>query len=113
MEARGGSSPREPVFYFGFPGEEGQRIDITVESDEFDTALHVFAPGGDRIAVNDDEVPNAGMPNAGIRNLTLPADGLYIIFATDLFFYNAGKALQNQVFVGGRFILNLNEAGSQ
>jgi hypothetical protein len=26
-----------------------------------------------------------------------------------LFFYNAGKNLQNQSFVGGRFIINLDE----
>jgi hypothetical protein len=109
VEARGGSSPREPVFYYGFVGMAGQTIDIAIQSEEFDTALHLFAPGGDRIAVSDDEFPNQRLPNAAIRNLELPVDGLYILFATDVFFYNAGKTLQGQNFVGGRFILNLDE----
>jgi hypothetical protein len=110
VESRGGSSPRLPVFYYGFAGTTGQSVDITMQSQEFDAALHVFAPNGDRIAINDDEIPNVSptQPNAAIRNLELPADGLYLVFATDVFFYNAGKADQSAAFVGGRFIINLD-----
>ena len=109
VEMRGGSSPREPVFYYAFVGSAGQTIDLAIESEEFDTALHLFAPGGDRIAISDDENPGVSEPNAAIRGVMLPEDGLYIVFATDVFFYNAGRTQQGQNFVGGRFKLYLNE----
>jgi hypothetical protein len=95
----------EPVFYFIFDGLAGQVVDIAMESDEFDTVLHVFAPGGNRIAVNDDY---DGETNSAIVGLELPEDGVYLVFATDVFFYNAvNEDTESLVYTGGEFQITL------
>lgn len=50
-----------------------------------DTILHVFSPFGARIAVNDDSEDGT---NSEIAELELTEDGTYLIFATDVFFYD-------------------------
>jgi hypothetical protein len=101
----GYSTVEEPVFYFIFDGLAGQVVDIAMESDEFDTVLHVFAPGGNRIAVNDDY---DGETNSAIVGLELPEDGVYLVFATDVFFYNAvNEDTESLVYTGGEFQITL------
>ncbi len=86
VPTEGYSTLEEPVFYYNVTGRAGDMLNMTMSSDEFDTILHVFSPSGERIAVNDD----ADGTNSAIAGLELPVDGTYLIFATDLFFYNAG-----------------------
>lgn len=102
----GNSTVDEPVFYFTFEGHKGDVVDINMSSDEFDTILHVFAPGGARIAVNDDI--KDGDTNSEIKGLELPEDGIYLIFATDVFFYSAGDTETQLQFTGGQFQISLN-----
>jgi hypothetical protein len=50
-------------------------------SGTLDPTLYLIGPQGDQIAENDDAVAGENT-NALISNLTLPADGQYIIIAT-------------------------------
>lgn len=101
--SQGVSSPEEPVFFYTYVGTAGEIIDLSLSSDEFDTILHVFAPGGNRIAVNDD----ADGTNSVIEGLELPEDGVYLVFATDIFFYAAGDPDGIFTFTGGAFTIEL------
>lgn len=96
-------SNREPVFYFTFNADEGDVIDIFIDSTDFSTIMHVFDPSGDRIIVE---------PSA-VLGFELPRSGTYLVFATDIFFYNAvdfnTRAQENLTFVGGDFTLLLRE----
>lgn len=106
----GFSNLDEPVFYVLFEGEAGQVIDIELSSDDFDTILHVFGNGGDRIAFNDDGTEVVG--NSVITGLELPTTGEYIIFATDYYFLDAINGLDSEEagsFTGGEFILDIVE----
>lgn len=108
---QGFSNLQEPVFYIVFAGEEGQMLDITLESEDFDTVLYVFGNGGDRIAFNDD-IADEATANSAIRGLELPTTGEYLIFATDFFFVNAITGLSEDevsLFRGGEFIMEITE----
>lgn len=96
----GKSSPQEPVYYYTYIGEAGQTLEITLNSADFDTLLYLITPEGERIAVNDDDPANSGT-NSAIRGITLPVSGKYLIFATDVFFYNPEN------FTGGEFTISL------
>jgi hypothetical protein len=100
----GASTEEEPVFFYTFAANEGDVVSIEMSSDDFDTILHIFAPGGVRIGVNDDG--NDGT-NSAIEELELPEDGLYMVFATDLFFYTAG--VEEGIFAGGEFEIRLSQ----
>lgn len=102
----GVSSLEEPVFYYAFNGTAGQVVDITMASDDIDTILHVFDPMGNRIAVNDDDGVST---NSAIEDLTLPVDGQYLVFATDLFFYFLADPDLSTDFAGGTFTITLAE----
>ncbi|MEO0563448.1 MAG: pre-peptidase C-terminal domain-containing protein, partial [Chloroflexota bacterium] len=108
----GSSTLQEPVFYYTLEAEEGQVYDITLESDDFDTVLHVFGQNGDRIAVNDDD-PLGSTTDSAITDLVIPVTGKYVIFATDLFFYNAIATEIDEESVlnysGGTFTLTISE----
>lgn len=94
----------ESVFYLTFDGAAGDVVTLFIESDEFPTIMHLFDPAGNRIAVD---------PSA-IVDLELPADGPYLLFATDIFFYEAvdfnTRAEENLAFMGGDFRLSLERA---
>lgn len=90
------SSEDAPAAFFVFEGAADDVVNIVVESDEFPTVLHLFAPDGTRLAVD---------PSA-ITNLELPDDGIYLILATDVFFYDAMQ--DDTFFLGGVFLLSLN-----
>lgn len=84
-------TPEEPVFYVQFVAEAGDTISIiTEEIDEFvDTLLYLFDSDGNRIAVNDDIDFAGGNYYAAIEDFTIPADGLYLVFATSFDFNRA------------------------
>lgn len=100
------STAEQPLTYYVLEGEEGDRLTLTAESDEFDSILHVFAPSGDRIAVNNDD-PESATLDAAIYDLVLPQDGTYLILATDVFFYNAGLPDEILEFTGGEYTLTI------
>jgi len=108
-ELEGESTAAEPVFYYGFMGTAGQVVNIELKSDEFDSVLHIFGPDGDRLAINDDD-PRSQTTNSAILNLELPIDSLYIVFASDLFFYLQHEETDELEFTGGKFTISLNEA---
>jgi hypothetical protein len=108
----GDSTEATPVGYYVYTGKAGDVISITTEADtssdpSIDTILHVFDPEGDRIAVDDDD-PEGGTTNSAIRDFTLPEDGTYMIFATDVFFYNAGIKDSSLVFNGGKYTISVS-----
>lgn len=86
----------EPVYYFLVEATAGQVLDITVESDAFDTLLHIFSPEGLRLAVNDD----ANGINSAIMGLEILEDGPYMIFVSDVFFYDAAELGESYDRVG-------------
>lgn len=98
----GYSTLAEPVYYFTYVVlEAGEVVDINVTSEQFDTDLMVFAPGGDRIAINDD---GEGIgTNSQLIGLTLPEKGKYLVFATDVAFPNAGDDEASLQYKGGDF----------
>jgi hypothetical protein len=79
-------TPENPVGYFVLNASAGDVISLSAESDDIDTIIHVFSPFGSRVAVNDD---GGDGTNSQIDDLELTDDGTYLIFVTDVFFYNA------------------------
>ena len=61
-----------------FSGEAGDRVTISLQSDEFDTVLDVWGPDFEYAANNDD---GGSGSNSLIDNFTLPASGTYSIIA--------------------------------
>jgi hypothetical protein len=108
----GQSTPEEPVYFYTFMGNAQDVIGLTLEAAEFDTVLHLFAPGGQRIAINDDIDTAASNFNSAIAGLELPLDGQYFVFATDVFFYDAVPTASNDtlIFSGGEFTITLTGA---
>ncbi len=106
VPVEGYSTLEEPVFYYDLEATAGDVLNLTMTSDDFDTILHVFNPRGERIAVNDD----AEGTNSAIAGLELTETGTYLIFATDLFFYNAGFDMDESMisYVGGTFEIKLD-----
>ncbi|MEO1287594.1 MAG: PPC domain-containing protein [Chloroflexota bacterium] len=97
---QGYSNEDEVVFYWTFFGEEGDEVSIELESNDFDTLLYLFAPGGIRIAGNDD----ANGTDSEIENIELPEDGRYLVFATGFGFTSA----LNGDYEGGDFDISLD-----
>lgn len=102
----GESTAEYPVSYYALEGGAGQEVTIIVESDAFDTILHLFDPNGNRIEVNDDD-RSSNTSNSAIRELELPEDGVYLILVTDFFFYHLGKPDTEPVYRGGKYMLRL------
>ncbi len=98
----GNSTAEEPVIFYVFNGRAGDVIDITLTSDDFDTVLHVFASGGERIAADDD---GGGSTNSALTGVELTEDGVYLVFATDLYFIDAVE--ESSSFDGGMFEITL------
>lgn len=105
----GYSNADEPVYYFTFDARAGDVVNVEVTSDDIDTLLYVFAPDGNRIAVNDDDPDTIGT-NSAIRGLELPVDGEYLIFATDVFFYRLADEATSVEYEGGVFTISLSAA---
>jgi len=108
----GESTLANPVGYYTYEGKAGDTISISTKADTssdpiIDTVLHVFDPEGNRIAINDTD-PNGSGSDAAVNDLTLPEDGTYMIFATDVFFYNAGATDNTLAFKGGKYTISIN-----
>lgn len=69
--------------YYSFNGQQGQRILISLMSNEFDTYLYLEGPGGTLVAENDDNglSSNSRIP-VGSGMLSLPDSGVYTIEVT-------------------------------
>jgi hypothetical protein len=104
--AEGESTAAAPVAFYTFAGAEGDVRTITLESEDFDGILHVFAPNGDRVAINNND-PGLGDTNAAVRDLTLAEAGTYLIWATDKFFYDYTIMTAETTYEGGAFTLGL------
>lgn len=102
----GYSTPEEPVYFFTYVAEAGEVIDVTVTSEQFDTFLMVFAPGGYRIAFNDD---GEGIgTDSSVSGVVLEEAEKYLIFATDVAFPNAGIEDAALEYKGGDFVITLS-----
>lgn len=96
----GTSTLAEPVFYYRFDGKGDEVVNLEMSSEEFGTIIHVFAPNGNRIAID----------RTNIDKLLLPSDGTYLVFATDIFFYNAlDTESEFLVYEGGTFQITLTK----
>jgi len=93
---RGESTSQAPGIFFGFAANAGDTVSIIMQSDEFPTLLHLFDASGERIAVD----------ASAISDLTLEDSGVYIILATDAFFYESLD--EDGFFAGGEFTLSLD-----
>jgi hypothetical protein len=85
---------QEPVYYFNFTGKEGDVVNIDVSSSDFDTALHLFASGGERITASDD---SNGTTDSSIVRFELPADGKYLFFVTTVYMGDLEGQGENKV----------------
>lgn len=97
----GYSTESEPVYFFTFVAQAGQTATININSNELDTALHLFGPGGWRIAADDDSGDGS---NARISDVLLEQDGLYLVFGTTPFFYTAADGM----YTDGEFVISVN-----
>ena len=103
MRESGILGPNSPIFEedgsryeeFAFDGTAGQRINISLSSQEFDPFLILVSPGGEVFKYNDDVSPNS--LNAGL-SVTLPMSGRYLVVA---------NALDSTGF--GRFTLDISD----
>lgn len=102
----GYSSAQEPVFYFLYDGIGGDSVNLNLTSGDFDTALHVFGNGGDRLFVNND----ANGTNSAVENFNIPETSQYLIFATDARFEEA--LLADGSYRGGNFTLSISRPGA-
>ncbi len=93
----------EPVYFITFEGEEGQVLDLTLDSDDFDPLLYVFDPNGSRIGVNDDD---DGL-NSALSGLELSQTGRYLIFVTS---YGYDDAAEFDFDASGVFTLSILES---
>ncbi|MEO0564605.1 MAG: PPC domain-containing protein, partial [Chloroflexota bacterium] len=107
-DERGYSSPAEPVFYYTFQGEAGQRLNIVMDTNDIDAALHLYGPDGSRLAVNDDAetIRVLNPTDSAIENFTLPTSGTYLVMATDVLFHQINPA----EYSGGYFGVTVTEA---
>lgn len=90
------STLTHPGVFFAFAGDAGDVVSVLMDSEEFPTLLHLFAPGGERIATD----------ASAITEVELEAEGVYLILATDAFFYEALQ--EDTFFLGGAFTLALD-----
>lgn len=93
----------EPVFYVTFTAEEGDVVTLRTEpvgDVTVDTALHLFDPEGNRVAVNDDG-EGLGLYSE-IAGYEIPVDGTYLVFATA---YNFNDAVREDWSDAGEFVL--------
>lgn len=69
----------QSIDYYRFAGRQGQRVTFDLESDQFDTYLTLYLPGGQSEENDDRRGPED--TNSGL-SITLPADGTYTIGAS-------------------------------
>ena len=91
----GTSDVDTPANFFSFESDTNSNIVLMVDSNEFFTVLHLFAPDGSRLATD-----------ASAIATTLEDNGVYLIIAGDLFFYEALN--EDGFFTGGTYSLELD-----
>jgi hypothetical protein len=108
----GESDAETPVTYVLFEAESEQPVDIFMrQSEQIDPVLHIFSLEGERIAFDDDDDESETFTlDSAVRGLDVAEDGVYLIIATDTFFYNAGKDDVSLIFEGGSFELEMQPA---
>lgn len=102
----GYSTPQEPVYFFTYVATAGEVVDVTLTSEQFDTLVMVFGPGGNRIAANDDG-ESIGT-NSSVTGVVLEEAEKYLVFATDVAFPNAGDEDAALKYKGGDFVIELS-----
>ena len=93
----------EPVYFITFEGTEGQSLDLTLTSADFDPLLYVFDPSGARISLNDD----ADGLDSAISGLELQQSGTYLLFVTS---YGYNHASDGDFDAEGIFTLSILES---
>jgi len=101
----------QPAWYFIFSGNEGDVVNLTATSDNFDTILHVFSPGGARLAVNDDVDREGGDYNSALEDLELPLDGVYLVMVSNPFVFQGDVELDDETLYGS-FVIELSSSSS-
>jgi hypothetical protein len=104
-------SLEQPAWYFIFSGDEGDVIDLSAVSEDFDTIIHLFAPGGPRLEVNDDIDREGGDYNSALEGLELPADGIYMVIVSNPFVFQGDIELDDETLYGS-FTVELTGASS-
>lgn len=90
----GESAADSPLAFFVFDAREGDIVTLDLQSPDFLTVLHVVAPDGSRIAVD-----------PSYSTLEIQEDGVYLVIATEQFFYQAYDS--DNTLEGGTFSLSL------
>jgi hypothetical protein len=85
----GDSDENSPVVFFAFDATANEAIAVTIDSEDFFTVLHFFAPDGTRVTTD-----------ASVIDVITEDDAVYLIVAGDLFFFEAGE---DGFFTGGAF----------
>lgn len=88
------SDDETPVAFMGFEAAEGDTIALTVDSEDFFTVIHLFAPDGTRLTTDASAIISS-----------IDEDGVYLVVAGDLFFFEAGDS--EGFFTGGAFTISL------
>lgn len=88
----GESAEDTPLALFYLEANAGDSVTISLEDADYFTLLMVFAPDGSRLVAD-----------ASLAELDLEEDGIYMIIATEQFFYEAMDA--DSFFEGGSFVL--------
>ena len=104
-------SLEQNAWYFLFSGDAGDEVSLWAESDDFDTIIHVFAPGGARLAVNDDVDREGGDYNSALESVELPEDGLYLVMVSNPFVFQGDVELDDETLYG-TFTVELSGATS-
>ena len=71
-------------------GELGESVEVTVESDDFDTFLTIYAPDGSVLDVNDDHFASDAAYASRLR-LDLPSTGTYLVVVSGYFETDLGR----------------------
>jgi hypothetical protein len=76
----------QPIAFVVFEGEEGDIVNIEVAADSFQPTpiIHLFAPDGRRVAMN--EVLDGDSQTGELVDIELPVDGQYLFMTMDVFF---------------------------
>lgn len=95
------------AMFYVFSGEEGDEINISMETEDFPSVIHVFGPNGERVALGNGVEDQTY--SSAIEGLELPMDGSYLIVATDIFFYSALNEDEEDIpYTGGEFSIELS-----
>ncbi|MCU1264622.1 MAG: hypothetical protein JWM21_940 [Acidobacteria bacterium] len=90
------------VDFYTFSGTAGQLVAITLNSSAFDAYLYLVSPNGSLLSSDDDggAGTNANIPTAG-GFISLPANGIYTIYATSFGPAQIGSYSLTLIGIGG------------